>query len=1400
MMPTLAARASTLSQPPSKPLPPSPPRKSSWIFGNVGWRPLPLRSGFLFVFALVTAAFIGVLEFILERSQNNGAAFFPTTVFQDHCVNYIPIIVGVLYGLAFASVDHDIKRLEPYFQLSKPGGVTAEHSLFLEYPYTLALTAPLTALRKRHWVVACSSLILLLITFGVTPLSSALLGKDSVHRTSTFPITRASFLPLGQQETNLSAAFSYAAYSAQYLNGKLPPFTTPDYGVLPFKPNDAIKTIPGELWHANTTIYEAGLNCTPGTVSTLPEMDEDGEWRGKQVQVSNADGSCKLIIESDWADKYSPYVGWMINERFIRYRSVLLYHYESDKIVQCSDDKLKDIMVGFWGRLITPELTSDEDVSQFIKYGFNKTAVVFCYPKATAQDVEVTINPEFMDVQEIQRKEATKRDFDGLNFTYWNNILVGQQSAALTGSFNLSTGMVIPKNRGSVWDSFRGATPVRKQYTGKFQGLPDHTSQLLRRPQFQTFLEDFGARPMPDQAEVWKPVKKRQLLFDYDPTKGPGLTGYIRPINTWIPNPNSLTAFGLTRQNNLEDLFDHDTLTKMFSTAYNYLFAVAIGAGLTQYDNSALARRSVEDTLAQRQYMQIGYVADLTWIRCSQIVLSVILAINTILMALLWNRKCNLSGDPGTLASGMASTDKRVLREFEDCEFMSEKELLALLKTKRYWYCLCEDMVMISQEPINPVNNNTLTLDRDKVTCHKPWSLTLWAGILSVLLLMGTVVLLIVLFVQNIKDGGFQVPGNNFQYSLYSSYLPTIAAMAFEAFLVLLAGHVALLYPFKQLRHERKSFPAGPLAINYDNIPPHFQLFGALKTRNYLLATLSTSVLLANIIAVALGVLFQKDFREFYETGSVIVEGSTTALSQFNATTLDQGMQHREYDMLYASAGDSLGFNRRPWTSDEYFYLSLADKATDPNPRANYTAKTWGIGIDITCAPLAASERNTSWYEKLVNEPKMDTYKFTQSTNAWFHQVVTPGEDVNRNWTFFAAWIKYEGDPTTIEFPSVFTSSDPWLASFTSKLDRILSESSQIPRLIPAPTITAVPAIAPAPSSTDQPNFKFVDTISIMPTRASSFRFPRATKTVTVGGTLRASSQSFARPTITNPADFMAPQVMIAGRDLKARETVSGVGKIKSNVITCNQAPKLIRRQIGVTNLTTGAIRSEDEIDTAAIPDPKDMAALNNIINNFKTMLLRVNGLDKEKTFIQPGPQNWMTYLLQKDAIQKNSDFTLYDSPEESARAMERVYKRLFAVYMQLHSNDIFNSTGKPQAEVVGSSFFRKDSRVVMGSIAFWTATALILLCVPITFWTYAVLFNGFVVHQPTSLAGTYAAFYASDALDDVAGTEGIRSAERNKRLEALGHTYGYGWFVSKDSKKHYGIHRADKKDFGWIV
>ena len=62
---------------------------------------------------------------------------------------YLPTIVSVLYGMAWAWIDLDMKRLEPYFQLSRSTGATAEDSLLLSYSLDYLPFVPLKALRHR---------------------------------------------------------------------------------------------------------------------------------------------------------------------------------------------------------------------------------------------------------------------------------------------------------------------------------------------------------------------------------------------------------------------------------------------------------------------------------------------------------------------------------------------------------------------------------------------------------------------------------------------------------------------------------------------------------------------------------------------------------------------------------------------------------------------------------------------------------------------------------------------------------------------------------------------------------------------------------------------------------------------------------------------------------------------------------------------------------------------------------------------------------------------------------------------------------------------------------------------------------------------------------------------------
>lgn len=132
---------------------PDAPAKNGLLYDSakLGWRPTKIKPLFLISFAVLTAILVILLEVMLRKSQSYGALAFVTdrTTFVDHCFSFLPLLLGIFYGLLYASVDHDLKRLEAYFQLSNPKGVTADNSLLLEYPYLMAITVPYVSFRKR---------------------------------------------------------------------------------------------------------------------------------------------------------------------------------------------------------------------------------------------------------------------------------------------------------------------------------------------------------------------------------------------------------------------------------------------------------------------------------------------------------------------------------------------------------------------------------------------------------------------------------------------------------------------------------------------------------------------------------------------------------------------------------------------------------------------------------------------------------------------------------------------------------------------------------------------------------------------------------------------------------------------------------------------------------------------------------------------------------------------------------------------------------------------------------------------------------------------------------------------------------------------------------------------------
>ncbi|RPB03871.1 hypothetical protein L873DRAFT_1786829 [Choiromyces venosus 120613-1] len=246
---------------------------------NKPWRPFTLRAPTIMGSLLITVALIVFIEYINKISRDEKALFFAEkdedfSTAVVFCYRYLPQMIVVALGVGWAAVDLDVKRLEPYYQLSKPEGATASNSIFLHYPFDFMAFVPVNAARKRHWNVFWAGLALCLIFWVITPLNSSLLTTQAVTRdieTAFKPFQQLT--PFDGQKLAMSASFLYTSYGVTWLGEKVHSFMTKGLIAIPFKPasygegQDRL-TRGKEYWTAQTRVYQTELSCTPAEVTS----------------------------------------------------------------------------------------------------------------------------------------------------------------------------------------------------------------------------------------------------------------------------------------------------------------------------------------------------------------------------------------------------------------------------------------------------------------------------------------------------------------------------------------------------------------------------------------------------------------------------------------------------------------------------------------------------------------------------------------------------------------------------------------------------------------------------------------------------------------------------------------------------------------------------------------------------------------------------------------------------------------------------------------------------------------------------------------------------------------------------------------------------------------------------
>jgi hypothetical protein len=145
------------------------------------WRPFPMRSPYLCMLIIISLCLAGVQEYLYQKSQQlkaKGEGLIRYDLVADiplaefFAWKYLPTMVMVTFGVLWQIMEYNVKRLEPYYQLSRPNGNTAAKTINLDYVTLWAYFVPFKAIANRHWTVAAASIGSVLATTAAPSLQN----------------------------------------------------------------------------------------------------------------------------------------------------------------------------------------------------------------------------------------------------------------------------------------------------------------------------------------------------------------------------------------------------------------------------------------------------------------------------------------------------------------------------------------------------------------------------------------------------------------------------------------------------------------------------------------------------------------------------------------------------------------------------------------------------------------------------------------------------------------------------------------------------------------------------------------------------------------------------------------------------------------------------------------------------------------------------------------------------------------------------------------------------------------------------------------------------------------------------------------------------------------------------
>ena len=550
--------------------------------------------------------------------------------------------------------------------------------------------------------------------------------------------------------------------------------------------------------------------------------------------------------------------------------------------------------------------------------------------------------------------------------------------------------------------------------------------------------------------------------------------------------------------------------------------------------------------------------------------------------------------------------------------------------------------------------------------------------------------------------------------------------------------YLALYQPWAELNRGH-SLSASSLGLKYTNLPPVLIAPRALAGSHYILSLASFVVLASNGLAVALGGLFDNGPRtvstamtfEFPLSASIDAQIQTngigrTATTNVTGTFAKDGEEH----WLIAIA------NHTPTTSGPFI--------NGPNARPLTPLPPW-IAPGFYFLPF---ERN------MTTGNSMDL----RSANTW-------GFGLNLTCKLLAgdvygqqSWVGLSGDP--IPSPAIALNVTIPMANGNEIRCNNSLVSLKVKSLWTGPFAGEYLFGLGATDRDDKEAEEFCNSFLVMGWNRGS---------VTVGGNSSHPSYAIDKNTSQNTTILCAQQISSA--EFKVVVNNDGVvQRFKRLTPFAYDNSSLFNHSTTITSFkaqlaTILRTNPSSGKDSGAIHSPNTPRSLPHAF------------IDSEEDEDEP--------LLCDPGLPPPSF-------ELAQRRFQRLCGWLTAIVVGQNSNRIFRSTtqdGGRRPQVSGQLFSLRN-RVSMDPVMFYIAIVLLGFSTLASAVVFTARPKRFLPRLPDCLAAEIGLFYASEALEDIAGTAHMSSAMRERHLAAQGLEYGYGQFMGKDGKVHSGIQR----------